>query len=164
MRVADILVVPSWYEPFGMVILEGMLHGLAIAAAAVGGPAEILEHERTGILFPPRDAKSLAEAVLRLAKDLQLRVRIALAGAEQLRRRWLWPALVKMMERLRRTRAKARIRSRPTSTCHQQQALVSPQAHCDAARPRIKLRTSMHLCADNPHVLIVFDMGARRTL
>ena len=95
--VADILVVPSWYEPFGMVILEGMLYGLAIAAAAVGGPAEILEHERTGILFPPRDAKALAEAILRLARDLPLRERIALAGAEQLRRTWLWPALVRMM-------------------------------------------------------------------
>ena len=95
--VADILVVPSWYEPFGMVILEGMLYGLAIAAAAVGGPAEILEHERTGILFPPRDAKALAEAILRLARDLPLRERIALGGAEQLRRTWLWPALVKMM-------------------------------------------------------------------
>jgi glycosyltransferase involved in cell wall biosynthesis len=88
---------PSWYEPFGMVILEGMLYGLAIAAAAVGGPAEILEHERTGILFPPRDAKLLAEAVLKLAKDLPLRERISLASAQQVRRKWLWPALVKMM-------------------------------------------------------------------
>ena len=49
-RAADILVVPSWYEPFGMVILEGMLHGLAVAASAVGGPAEILDHGRTGVL------------------------------------------------------------------------------------------------------------------
>ena len=95
--VADILVVPSWYEPFGMVILEGMLYGLAIAAAAVGGPAEILEHERTGILFPPRDAKLLAEAVLRLVKDLPLRERISLASAQEVRRIWMWPALVKMM-------------------------------------------------------------------
>ena len=95
--VADILVVPSWYEPFGMVILEGMLYGLAIAAAAVGGPAEILEHERTGILFPPRDAKLLAEAVLRLVKDLPLRERISLVSAQEVRRIWMWPALVNMM-------------------------------------------------------------------
>jgi glycogen synthase len=95
--VADILVVPSWYEPFGMVVLEGMLYGLAIAAAAVGGPAEILEHERTGILFPSRDAKLLAEAVLRLVKDLPLRERISLASAQQVRRIWMWPAIVKMM-------------------------------------------------------------------
>src|SRR5262249_54361354 len=39
-RAADILVVPSWYEPFGMVVIEGMVHGLAVAASAVGGPAE----------------------------------------------------------------------------------------------------------------------------
>jgi len=51
---ADVLVVPSWYEPFGMVILEGMLYGLPIVAANVGGPAEILAHERTGILFLQR--------------------------------------------------------------------------------------------------------------
>ena len=55
---ADILVVPSWYEPFGMVILEGMLHGMAIAASAVGGPKEILDHEQTGLLFPREKCKS----------------------------------------------------------------------------------------------------------
>ena len=68
-RRADILVVPSWYEPFGMVILEGMLHGVAIAASAVGGPREILDHERTGLLFPARNSKALAEAILRLVRD-----------------------------------------------------------------------------------------------
>jgi len=94
---ADILVVPSWYEPFGMVILEGMLHGLAIAAAAVGGPMEILEHERTGILFPPRSAQALADAILRLARDLPLRERIALAGAERVRRKWMWPVMLETM-------------------------------------------------------------------
>ena len=48
---ADILVVPSWYEPFGMVILEGMLYGLAIVAALAGGPKEILIGERTGLFY-----------------------------------------------------------------------------------------------------------------
>ena len=36
-READVLVVPSWYEPFGMVVIEGMLYGLPIATADVGG-------------------------------------------------------------------------------------------------------------------------------
>jgi glycosyltransferase involved in cell wall biosynthesis len=95
--VADILVVPSWYEPFGMVVLEGMLHGVAIAASGVGGPAEILEHERTGLLFPPRSAEALADAVMRLAGDARLRRRIASAAAQHVRRRWLWPTLVDKM-------------------------------------------------------------------
>ena len=62
-REVDVLVVPSWYEPFGMVVLEGMLFGLSIAASSVGGPAEILDHERTGLLFRPRDAKALAKTL-----------------------------------------------------------------------------------------------------
>jgi glycosyltransferase involved in cell wall biosynthesis len=94
---SDILVIPSWYEPFGMVVLEGMLYGVAIAASDVGGPAEILEHGRTGILFPPRDAEALAAAVVDLARDPRRRRRIASAAASQVRRRWLWPSLVQRM-------------------------------------------------------------------
>ena len=72
-RAADILVVPSWYEPFGMVVLEGMIHGLAVAAAAVGGPAEILRDGETGLLFPPCDAEALAQTILQLVLDANLR-------------------------------------------------------------------------------------------
>src|SRR5216683_2776726 len=84
-RAADILVVPSRYEPFGMVILEGMLHGLPIVASNVGGPAEILEHGRTGLLFTPRDALGLAEALIALVRDGDLRRDMGRAGAERVR-------------------------------------------------------------------------------
>lgn len=94
---ADVLVVPSWYEPFGMVILEGMLYGLPIVAARVGGPAEILEHDRTGILCPPKDADALARSITRLVTDHSLRQRIGTAAAEEVRRNWLWPHIVRKM-------------------------------------------------------------------
>ena len=97
-RDADILVVPSWYEPFGMVVLEGMIHGLAVAASAVGGPAEILKNGETGLLFPPRDASALADAILRLTNDAPLRTRIARAGAEDVRENWLWSRIVEKMQ------------------------------------------------------------------
>jgi len=90
---ADILVVPSWYEPFGMVILEGMLYGLAVAASAVGGPAEILDNGRTGVLFAPRDGAALAEAVLRLVKDPERTARIGEAGAREVPEKWLCPRI-----------------------------------------------------------------------
>jgi glycogen synthase len=93
-RAADILVVPSWYEPFGMVVLEGMIHGLAVAASAVGGPAEILEDGRTGLLFPPCDAQALARSILQLTDNPERRGRIAQDGAEEVRRNWLWPQIV----------------------------------------------------------------------
>src|SRR5436853_5100542 len=91
---ADILVVPSRYEPFGMVVLEGMLHGLPIAAADVGGPAEILEHGRTGLLFPPRDVGALAHGLAALAASPELRRRLGAAAAVEVRRRWLWRSVV----------------------------------------------------------------------
>jgi glycogen(starch) synthase len=96
-RTADILVVPSWYEPFGMVVLEGMIHGVAVAASAVGGPAEILKDGETGLLFPPRDAPALADAILRLVNDVPLRARIARAGAQDVRENWLWSRIVEKM-------------------------------------------------------------------
>jgi glycosyltransferase involved in cell wall biosynthesis len=97
-READILVMPSWYEPFGMVILEGMLHGLPIAATSVGGPADILEHEKTALLFPPRDVEALTDAILRLVSKPQLRRRLGRDAAKEVRRNWLWPKVVRRME------------------------------------------------------------------
>jgi glycogen(starch) synthase len=99
-RAADILVVPSWYEPFGMVVLEGMIHGLAVAAAAVGGPAEILRDGETGLLFAPCDAGALACAILRLTQDQDFRLRLAEAGAREVRENWLWPCIVQKMQRV----------------------------------------------------------------
>lgn len=94
---ADVLAVPSWYEPFGMVILEGMLYGLPIVAAEVGGPAEILEHGRTGLLCPPKDAEALGDAILKLVTDARLRQRVGEAAAAEVRAKWLWPHVVRRM-------------------------------------------------------------------
>lgn len=97
---ADILVVPSWYEPFGMVILEGMLYGVPIVASAIGGPAEILEHERTGLLFPPRNVEALACALLQFVENPILRRDMSTAAAEEAHRKWLWPHIVEKMRRV----------------------------------------------------------------
>lgn len=96
-RRAHVLVVPSWYEPFGMVVLEGMLFGLPIAASAVGGPAEILEHGTTGLLFPPRDATALAGALIQLIEAPRLQQRLGRAAALAVRQRWLYSSVVERM-------------------------------------------------------------------
>lgn len=96
-READVLVVPSWYEPFGMVVLEGMLHGLALAASDVDGPREILENERTGLLFPPRDAPALCAALGRLADSKTLRNRLGRAALKAARQRWSYDTVVLRM-------------------------------------------------------------------
>jgi glycosyltransferase involved in cell wall biosynthesis len=109
-RRADIQVVPSRYEPFGMVILEGMIHGLPIVASDVGGPAEILEHGRTALLFPPWDVEALSHALITLVRDKALRQRLGEEAATEVRRNWTWPNLVERMrgvyEELAPTRTK----------------------------------------------------------
>jgi glycosyltransferase involved in cell wall biosynthesis len=91
---ADILVVPSWYEPFGMVVLEGMLHGLAIAAANVGGPSEILVDGVTGRLFPPRDVPALGQVLIELAGSRSVRRRLGRQARLEVARSWAWPRVL----------------------------------------------------------------------
>jgi glycogen synthase len=96
-QTADILVAPSRYEPFGMVILEAMLHGLVVVAADAGGPAEILEHGETGLLFPVRDISALSAALKRMIVNHAERRRMARAGARRVREHWLWDQKVPAM-------------------------------------------------------------------
>jgi glycogen(starch) synthase len=97
-RKADVLAVPSWYEPFGMVVLEGMLYGLAIVASNIGGPAEILEHGRTALLVPPRDATVLADELIKLIAAPRVRRRLGLTAARAVRREWLYSRVVQKMK------------------------------------------------------------------
>jgi L-malate glycosyltransferase len=58
----DVLLVPSWEEPFGIVLLEAMASGIPVIASAAGGPREIIRPGE-GVLVPPRDPRSLANAI-----------------------------------------------------------------------------------------------------
>ena len=80
-----------------MVVLEGMLHGLPVVAAEVGGPVDILEHGRTGLLFPPRDVTALTAALRQLAANAEQRNQLGRAAAREVRRRWLWERLLPEM-------------------------------------------------------------------
>lgn len=67
---ADVVVHASIHaEPFGRVIVEGMLAGKPVIATKAGGAAEIIEHEHTGLHVTPDDAADLAHALLRLQND-----------------------------------------------------------------------------------------------
>lgn len=60
---ADVCVVPSYYEPFGLVALEAMAAGTPVVASNVGGLQYSIEHGKTGLLVPPRDPHALADAI-----------------------------------------------------------------------------------------------------
>ena len=69
MTSADVLVVPSVYEPFGIVALEGMATGVPVVASQVGGLSEVIEHDRTGLFVYPRSPKSIAWGIDRILSD-----------------------------------------------------------------------------------------------
>jgi len=64
-----VLVIPSVYEPFGIVALEGMATGSPVIASQIGGLAEVIEHEKTGLWVYPRNPKSVAWGVDRILSN-----------------------------------------------------------------------------------------------
>ncbi len=62
LRAVDCLLVPSWAEPWGRVVVEAMAMETAVVATSVGGPAELIEDGRSGLLAPPRDPVAWADA------------------------------------------------------------------------------------------------------
>ncbi|MCM2280119.1 MAG: glycosyltransferase family 4 protein [Oligoflexia bacterium] len=77
----DVLVHASTRpEPFGRVAIEAMACGVPLVASAAGGILEIVEDNRTGLLFPPGNIEALAGAVTRLLREPALRSRLVEAG------------------------------------------------------------------------------------
>jgi glycosyltransferase involved in cell wall biosynthesis len=60
---ANLCVVPSHYEPFGLVAIEAMASGTPVIASRVGGLQFTVVHEKTGLLCPPQDEDAFAQAI-----------------------------------------------------------------------------------------------------
>jgi glycosyltransferase involved in cell wall biosynthesis len=70
LEAADVVLVPSDDpEPFGLVAIEAFARARPVVGSSGGGLAEIIEHGRTGWLFPPGDAGALAQVLLALTRD-----------------------------------------------------------------------------------------------
>jgi L-malate glycosyltransferase len=81
----DLVLVPSWEEPFGRVVLEALALRVPVIATDVGGPREIITEGREGLLRPPRDPQAWAQAIRLLAEDPQMRERTGALGRERVR-------------------------------------------------------------------------------
>ena len=89
-RSADIFVMPSSYEGFGIAYLEAMAYGLPVIASAAGGAVEIVEEGVNGFLVIPGDSATLATRLTSLATDAGMRLQMGLAARQRFDRHPTW--------------------------------------------------------------------------
>jgi glycosyltransferase involved in cell wall biosynthesis len=104
----DVLVFPSTYEGFGLVVIEAMSQGLPVVATPVGCAATVVRDGVTGRLVPPRDAQALASAVAALMAAPAERARLGAAAASAVRAMSWRATAERTLECYRRAIASAR--------------------------------------------------------
>jgi len=92
----DVFVIPSHWEPFGIVGLEAQAMGIPVIASNVEGLNEIITDKETGILFKPKDEKDLAEKIRLVCKNVELRKKLIKKGLENVKRYTLDDYILKL--------------------------------------------------------------------
>ncbi len=95
-----VLVMPSRFEGFGVAAAECSACARAVIATNVGGIPEIVIDGKTGILVPPDDDQGLADAILKLANDVDLCHKMGRAGREFVQQNYPWENSLDLMSRL----------------------------------------------------------------
>jgi len=94
---SSIYLCPIWTEGFGLPPGEAMCCGCAVASTDCGGIRDFAEHEVTALLSPPKNPGALAENIIRLLENDDLRMRIAKAGNERIRE-FTWERSTDLLE------------------------------------------------------------------
>jgi len=95
---ATIYVLPSYSEALPTSLLEAMSCGLASIGTNVGGNSEVITDGETGVLVPSRDPKTLAEAILKLLNDEELRHRIGANARKHVVNNYDWESIIDRIE------------------------------------------------------------------
>lgn len=98
MAAADLFVLPSVAEAFGLVLAEALYLGTPVVATRVGGIPEIVEDGTDGVLVPPSASQALADAIVDLLNDPQRRQRLAGVGREKVLARFRFEDMVRSYE------------------------------------------------------------------
>ncbi len=93
---AEMVIMPSHYESFGMVALEAMACGTPVVASEVGGLAFLVRDGETGFHVPGQDPEALADRICRLFTDRALRARLGQQAA-QYAQGYAWPVIAEKM-------------------------------------------------------------------
>ena len=89
---SDVLVLPSLLgaEAFGLVALEAQSSGIPVIASDLPGVRTVVADGESGILVPSGDVEALADAILRLESDKELRANMGIAGRKRVLDRFTW--------------------------------------------------------------------------
>jgi glycosyltransferase involved in cell wall biosynthesis len=90
---ADLVVLPSLYEPFGIAVLEAMAAGATVVVSDVGGMSEVVRHGIDGWKVPAGDPAALAAAILMLLDDRKLRHELGRNARDQVVSAYSWSEL-----------------------------------------------------------------------
>lgn len=94
-RLADIVMMPSLTEGMSLSALEGMATGCAMVVTRVGGLPEVIHHERTGLLVPSMNTGAITEALVRLARDAELRRELGHNAQQLVREQYSWTGIAR---------------------------------------------------------------------
>jgi glycosyltransferase involved in cell wall biosynthesis len=95
---ADVFLLPSTQESFGLAALEAMACDVPVVASRVGGLPEVIEHGRTGFLHAPDDLDGMAGSALRLLTDVDLREQMGAAARQAARQDFCEERIVPIYE------------------------------------------------------------------
>ncbi len=97
---ADVCVVPSYYEPFGLVPIEAMASGTPVVGSAVGGLNFTVVPEETGLLVSPQDEQGFAKAIDRILSDRQWRDQLGENARKRMETEFSWEGVASQLSDL----------------------------------------------------------------
>jgi len=100
MEDVDLFILPSLHEGLPLVLLEAMASCLPVVATSIGGIKDVVVDGETGILIPPKNPYLLAEKIIYLMKNEDLRRRMGENGRERVARHFTWDRIVKDTSRI----------------------------------------------------------------
>lgn len=99
---ADVCVVPSHFEPFGLVAIEAMACGTPVVASDVGGLRFTVIPEETGLLAPPRDDVAFSDAIARILNDPQWATKMTTLASARVQQNFSWAGIAGQLSNLYR--------------------------------------------------------------
>lgn len=97
---ADVFVLPSRSEAFGITVIEAMAAGCPVVVSDIPALTEIVEHKKTGLVFPVDDEKALASQIIKFLSDQDLSRQLSSNAKEEVKEKYDWEKIINRLENI----------------------------------------------------------------